>query len=497
MQLALSRNSADGKTLQERIYSELRAMILDGRLRPKERLPGSRALAADLGVSRTTVVLALERLIAEGYLESRPRVGAFVAATLPEEGLRVRAPLTGTARTTSATRSPISAPRLLSVVRQDRPRPELDFAVGRPDPDLFPLRAWYSAVEAELSALRRALSEYGDPQGEPVLREAIAAHIGASRGIRAEAADVVVVAGSQDGIMLVCRMFTGYARVFLHEDPCYRGAFDVFSRCGMRCIAVPTDDFGLVPERLPGCRRGLLYVTPSHQYPLGVTLPPERRQAVLAWADRTDSFILEDDYDGDFCYEQAPLPALAAMDESNRVLYLATFSKCLGPGLRLGYLVVPPSLRAAAVAWKALSSIGVPCLEQAAMGRFMTSGAFERHLRRIRQVYRARRDRLLLCLEKAFGPQHISGQRGGMHIAWRLPPNWPCAETLACRAYERGVGLYSLRTAGAWASRNHPRLRDTLLLGYAALSELQIDAAVERIAATVHTHHALARLMTA
>lgn len=483
MQLALTNDPADRRTLQERISDELRRMILDGRLRPGERLPGSRALAADLGVARITVVLAYERLIAEGYLEGRPRIGLFVAGAPPELGLRVTSADEPSAAVPPARDfEPVPAPPLLAVVRGDRPRPELDFWVGRPDPALFPLQAWREAVEIKLRHPGLGLTDYPDPQGEPALRAAIAEWLGPSRGIRATSDEVVVVSGSQEGLALVVRMLGERLQAFIHEEPCYGGAFELFARSGLPCIGVPVDGEGLVVDRLPEQRRALLYVTPSHQYPLGVTLAAARRAALLAWAERTDSFIVEDDYDGDFRFEESPLPALAALDRAGRVLYLGTFSKSLAPGLRLGHLVVPPPLRAAARGWKALSSIASPWLEQAAMAELLASGAFARHLRRIRRAYRARRDRLVQRLEEAFGPVELRGRRGGMHLAWRLSPWAPDAETVEREALAVGVGVYGLRSAGAWASPGHPRLADTLLLGYAALPETAIDRAVERLA---------------
>jgi GntR family transcriptional regulator/MocR family aminotransferase len=482
VQLALPKDPRDGRTLQERIAQELRQMILDGRLRPGQRLPGSRELAADLGVARITVVVALERLVAEGYLEGRERVGFFVAAAPPDAGLRV--PPMEPRPDEGAIREPVfrlDAPPLLPLVRGGRPRPELDFWVGRPDPALFPAQAWREAIRAKLARAGPALAEYPEPQGDVELRAAIAEWLGPSRGMRVDPDDVVVVAGSQEGLNLVARMLVGHVKAFVHEDPCYGGALELFARAGLPCLPVPVDAHGLAVQRLPEIRRALLYVTPSHQYPLGVTLAAERRARLLDWAVRTGSFVLEDDYDGDFRYEDSPLPALAALDQRGCVLYLGTFSKSLAPGLRLGHLVVPPGLRAAARAWKALSSIASPWLEQAAMAEFMRSGAFERHVRRIRRAYRARRDRLIAGLEQLLGPLEISGRRGGMHLAWRLPPGSPPAERIERRALEAGVGIYGLRSAGARASPGHPRLADTLLLGYAALPEPAIDRAVERL----------------
>ncbi len=481
MQLALPNDPADGRTLQERVYRELRAMIDDGRLGPGARLPATRALAAELGLSRTTVVLAFERLASEGYIETRAKRGTFVCAVPPERTLRAASAGAPTAPVAAAPPA-VPAPAMLAVVRPGRPRPELDLWVGRPDPALFPLRAWREAIEARLARPGPALTDYRDPSGDPELKAALAARAGPARGIAATAEDVIVVQGSQDGLNLLARMLGDRGRLLVHEDPCYRGAVEVLGRACGRRMAVPVDDRGLDVDRLPDCRRGLLYLTPSHQYPLGTTLAAERRGRVLDWAERTDSWVVEDDYDGDFRYEEAPLPALKAQDRAGRVIYLATFSKSLGPGLRLGYLLVPPGLREAAAAWKALMSIGSPWLEQAAMVEFLVSGAFDRHLRRIRHVYRARRDALAIALEERFGPVELSGRRGGMHLAWRLPETLPRAEEVERRALEVGVGVYGLRSAGAWASPGSPRLEDTLLLGYAALAEPQIRCAIDRLA---------------
>lgn len=486
MQLALANDPADGRTLQERIYAELRAMIGDGRLRPGARLPATRTLAAELGLSRTTVVLAFERLASEGYVESRPKLGTFVCAVPPERGLRA-APRVAPPTPAGAPAPParVRAPPMLAVFRAEDARPELDFWVGRPDPALFPLRAWREAIEVKLARPGPGLTEYRDPGGDPAFRAAVAAQVGPARGIAAGAEDVVAVAGSQDGLNLVARMLGGRDRTLVHEDPCYRGALEVLRRACARRVVVPVDDRGLDVERLPDCRKGLLYLTPSHQYPLGTTLGAERRARVLDWALRTDSWVVEDDYDGDFRYEEAPLPALKAQDRAGRVLYLATFSKSLGAGLRLGYLIVPAELRSAARAWKALMSIACPWLEQAAMSELLSSGAFERHLRRIRHAYRARRDRLMAALEARFGPVELRGRRGGMHLAWRLPERFPRAAEIEARARAVGVGVYGLAAGGAWASPGNPRLSDTLLLGYAALDEAAIDRAVDRLARVI------------
>ncbi len=486
MQVALSLDATYGRSLQERLFGELRGMILDGRLRPADMLPPSRELAAQLGVSRNTVLLAYERLRAEGYVESRRNVGMFVCSGLPENALF--AADEGKAQPAAAA-TPVApslpVPPVQNVVAVDQGTLEVDFWVGRPDPRSFPRAIWRQLLDEKLSCATSALTEYQDPQGILSLRQAIVEHVGPTRGIAATPDDVVIVSGSQDGLNLLTRMLARHRRVLVHEDPCYQGALYVFVNEGLQSVPVPVDDQGLDVTRLPDLREAIVYVTPSHQYPTGVTLPLERRQQLLAWAERTDSLIVEDDYDGDFRYEGAPLLALRALDRSHRVLYLATFSKAVGAGLRLGYLIVPPGLRAPARAWKTLMSIGTPWLEQAVMAEFMRCGAFERHLRRIRACYVQRRDRLVGALQRHFGSVEILGRDAGMHLCWRRPRGLPDAPEIERLARQARIGLYTVTSGGAWASPHNPLIAQLLVLGYAAIPEHAIDRAVSRLADVV------------
>lgn len=481
MPIALPSDPAEGRTRQERIHAELRAMILDGRLRAGTRLPASRALGAELAVSRTTAVLALERLESEGYVEGRARVGTFVSLLLPEDVLRARPPERNVRSAAVASGNRIAVPQVPAAVRGGRAPLEFDLPIGRPDPELFPMCDGRAAIEAKLARPGTGLSEHPDPAGEPGFRAGMAAEVGPARGIAATAEDVVVVAGSQESLDLIARMLGSRRRVLVHADPCYDGALAVLGRACGRRVPVAVDEQGLDVARLPDCRHGLLHLTPSHQYPLGCTLAADRRAQVLDWAERTDSYVVEADDDGGFRYEETPLPALEALDRACRVIYLATFSKSLGAGLRLGYLIVPPRLRAAAPAWTAVTSMGCSWLEQAATAELLTSGAFERHLRRIRQADRMRRDRLIAALERQFGPVRLVGRRAGMPLAGRVREGAPAAAELERRALAHGVGVYGLRSAGAWASVGHPRLTDTLRLGSAALSEDAVERAVERL----------------
>lgn len=482
MQLALSLDPSTGRSLQERLYAELRTMIIDRRLRPGDMLPASRALSIELGISRNTVLFAYERLRAEGYVESRRSVGMYVCAELPEDALYASTQLNGCVASARGDHGSVPIPRVPNVVALDRSGVDFDFWVGRPDPRSFPRAAWRQLLDEKLSCATPALTEYQDPQGLKALRETIAAHVRPTRGIVASADDVVVVGGSQDGLNLVARMLARQRTTFVHEDPCYQGGLYVFANEGFETVPVPVDGAGLDVDRLPDRPNTVLYVTPSHQYPTGAVLPLERRLQLLRWAQDTGSVIVEDDYDGDFRYEGAPVLALHALDRAQRVIYLATFSKSVGAGVRLGYLIVPSGLREAARAWKTLMSICTPWPEQAVMAEFMRSGGFERHLRRIRATYRNRRDRLIEALRRHFGAVEITGQESGMHLCWRRPPELPDAPTIERLARGARVGLYALNSGGAWASPANGLLADVLVLGYAALPEPDIDMAIARLA---------------
>lgn len=484
--LAVQLDRGDSRSLQLQLFDQIRSMILRGLLRCGGPLPPSRVLSEEIGVSRNTVVLAYEHLLLEGYIESRPGVGIFVSDTLP--GAKVSAGISDPCvrlpphcDSNGGENLAVRVPRAQAVVN---PRAGLiyDFWVGRPAADSFPIKEWRRTLDETLRYAGSRIVEYPDPQGLPDLRRAIAEHVGPAHGMMVSPDEVIVVSGSQDGLNLAANVLAQHVGTFIHEDPCYQGAFYLLEARGLLTMPVPVDEHGLDVAQLPDAERALVYVTPSHQYPLGVTLTLERRIALLQWAARTGSFIIEDDYDGDFRYEGSPLTALRGLDEHDRVFHLGTFSKCLGPGLRLGYLIVPPQFVAAARAWKTLMSNGVPLLEQAAMAEFMRSGAFDRHLRRIRQTYRGRRNCLLQHLRQRFGNVDILGVGGGIHVAWRLPAGFPTAAEFEHRASSAGVGLYGLTSSGACTRTDHPRVTDTLIFGFAALSKERIAAAVTILA---------------
>ncbi|MFV0302800.1 MAG: PLP-dependent aminotransferase family protein [Paracoccus sp. (in: a-proteobacteria)] len=484
MQLALSLSSHSSRTLQDQVFEQIRDMILSTRLKSGDPVPGSRALAECLGVSRNTVTIAYDKLFSEGYLEIRPNVGTFVAQDLPDLSLT----LVGAQPDCTPCAEAPATPTLLDRISNDSFRVQAvahpaarrlrtDFWVGRVDPLGFPATEWRRIVDTKLRHGPQRQASYGDTQGEEALRRAIADHVGPARGVACTAEDILVVGGSQDGLMLIAQALQQHCPAFLHENPCYQGACYIFERLGLTGHPVPVDRDGLVADALPDIRHAILYVTPSHQFPTGATLSLPRRLALLDWAERTDSLIIEDDYDGDFRYEGGPLTALRGLDRSGRVLYLGTFSKSMGPALRLGFIVGSDRTIPALARWKHLFSNGTPWIIQAAMAEFLDSGAFQRHLRRIRASYKRRRDVLIEEIGRHFPGSEIAGRRGGMHVSWRLPGTGR-ARHLQRLAQLRGIGIYTVEDGGACLSPGDGRHDDLLMLGYAAIEEGQIARAI-------------------
>ncbi len=487
MQLVVAIDPNDTRTLQTQVFEEMKRMILDGRLQSGDPVPGSRTLSEQLGVSRNTIIFAYDKLLCEGYIESRANIGTFVSANLPDKSLHassISLPRVNRIELQQShqVRFEIQAPVVQHVLPPFKQRMNSDFWIGRVEPKAFPTREWRSIIDAKIRHGSARISAYGDPQGVLELREAVADHIGPARGIVADTESILITCGSQDGLSLIAHAFAGERDNFLHEDPCYQGARFAFKCLGYNSIAVPIDEHGIEVDRLPESRRSLLYITPSHQYPIGVTMTLQRRRRLLEWAERTDSLIIEDDYDGEFRYEGAPLTALRGLDGAGRVLYLGTFSKSFGPGLRLGFIIASPEAIRILCNWKQLLSNGSPWLEQAAMAEFMKVGGFRRHLRRIRIIYMHRRDTLLVELQRHFPGCQTFGHHAGMHLSWCLPDPKADAGRLEKMAALQRIGIYRPETGGAWISSDNLRHRNHLLMGYAAVDEKLIQIAVARLA---------------
>jgi GntR family transcriptional regulator/MocR family aminotransferase len=468
-----------------RIYKLLRDQIADGSLPPGSQVPSTRALASELAVSRTTVTYAYEQLMAEGYLETSPgRVAVVTASTN----------LPSSAEVTSSERATLSPPPLSDFGRRvaatelpaftaDEP-PAFDFLYGAVSSRDFPTRAWRRAYLAELLHMQRNLY-YVPPEGDPKLRHELQGYLRRARGLACDADQIVIVHGSQQAIDLCARLLLNPEDAFVFEEPGYLMARRCFEATGARLIATPVDAHGLDTSRLPqdGSAR-LVYVTPSHQFPLGGVLPIGRRQELLRWAQRHDAWVIEDDYDGEFRYGQRPIDALQSIDTDGRVIYAGTFSKALSPQIRLGYLVLPHRLVHVFRQAKRLTDRHAPLLEQKTLASMIESGSYERHVRRMRREYERRRAALLEAISQHLpaGAQ-VSGTAAGLHVALWLPDFLPQDEiALVAAARSMGVGVYPVTPLFA-EPQKHPYPRPAgLILGYASLLPERIRQGVLALA---------------
>ena len=483
--MLLNLRSASGP-LYRRIYHALKSGIREGRFGPTARLPSTRALAADLGVSRNTVMLAYEQLQAEGYVVSRDRSTTLVAGAVPPRPLpgppAVPArPARVSAYAQRLTRDPAMPP---AASYASRPGIRYDFRYGRPALDEFPREIWRRLLAARARRPGHDALGYAPPAGYGPLRAALADYLKRARGLSCDAEQLVIVNGSQQAIDLAARVLLDPGDGAIVEEPHYPGATLAFEAVGARLIRIPTDAQGLDTARLPPSseRARLAYVTPCHQFPTGVIMPLERRLALLDWASRTDAWIVEDDYISEFRYEGSPLEALQALDRNGRVIYIGTFSKTLFPALRLAYLVLPRSLVRPFLAAKWVSDRFSTMLPQEALADFIASGQFERYLRRAGSRNAARRRALIDALQEHFGERiEIAGENTGVHLlVWlnRVGPRNVAA--LIERAARAGVGIYPITPY-----YSHPPGRAGLLFGYASLTEADIRAGIRRLEGVV------------
>jgi GntR family transcriptional regulator/MocR family aminotransferase len=486
MSLPIALGRQADLSLQEQIYRFIRDKVLGGIYTAGTRLPSTRDLALDLQVSRTTVLLAYEWLISEGYIETRKGQGTFVCRVI-NETIGV-----GSAHAPNVVRQPakvgprpsVVVPREVpTLINMHSPRAAIDFWYGRPDPRQFPLKAWKRLVVQKLSTINPGLSEYCGQAGDPELREAISQHISTTRGFLAGPERIVITSGAQEALNIVSRLLIQQATVIAIENPGYGSAAVLFRSYGAKLHPVPVDGDGISVDAMEGVKGKFVYTTPSHQFPTGAVMTLERRQALLGWAKTSNAYVVEDDYDSEIIYDRPPIAALAALDQNERVIYVGSFSKAIGAGLRLGFLALPSELVSPAIAVKSMTSYGQPWLEQAALASLIQEGTFRTHLRRIRTLYRLRRDTLVAELRRTFGDRvQISGQDSGLHLVWTLPQDFPTADELSARAHQLGVGLYTPARAGAMEMGAPTGPERRLLMGYSALTPSEIIVAVKRIA---------------
>ncbi|QSQ23104.1 PLP-dependent aminotransferase family protein [Pyxidicoccus parkwayensis] len=464
--------------LYRQVYEGYREAIVDRRLRAGERLPSTRSLATELGISRIPILSAFEQLLAEGYFESRVGAGTFVASSLPDEGppSDARTPVRGT-----------PGRRVLSqasaVLGEGLPLAPWQGGVGafrmnQPAVDQFPFQVWSSLVAKHSRNPTRSLLTYGDPMGYRPFREALAAYLRTSRAVRCEADHIMVVSGSQQALELSARVLLDARSPVWMEEPGYAGAKDVLTMAGARMVPVPVDAEGLdVSAGIERCANArAAYVTPSHQYPLGGTLSASRRLQLLDWAQRSGAWILEDDYDSEYRYESLPVSALQGLDRDARVIYIGTFSKVLFPALRVGYMVLPPDLVPRFMRVRDAMDIFPPTLFQAVLTDFLTEGHFARHLRKMRQLYRERRTVLVDSLQRELGDTvEVLGTQAGMHLVAALPKRFKDRQIAERAAKE---GLWAMPLSPCYLEK---ATRPGLILGYGGTDAARIPEAVRRL----------------
>ncbi len=459
------------KPLTGQLYEQLRRAITEGRLLPGDQLVPSRQLADELGVSRHTVTTAYGRLVAEGYAEGRAGGGSVVASASP-------APAKG-AGPAAALRP---SPRFAGWSPYFRPPPygcRFDLRPGLPDPALFPAAVWRRRVAAAVAAEHR---EYGDPAGRIRLRRAIAGWVARSRSVAAGEETVVVTCGTQHAIDLIARVLLEPGDCVAVEDPGYVPAVRLFGALGLKVVGVPVDDQGLVVDLLPPSAR-VVYVTPSHQYPLGMTMLMPRRRALLRWAERHDAAVIEDDYDTEFRYVDRPLEPIQALDASGRVVYVGSFSKTFSPSIRLGFAVVPAPLAEPIAALRQLIDWHPPITMQTALAGFIDDGLLDKHIRRSRRVYAERHHIVTEALAGPLaGDLTACASNAGLHVAAVLREGLGEREVLRAAA-RRGIAISGLRDCFHIGPA-----QSGLLIGFGAVSSTGLPTALRMLDRTLASH---------
>ncbi len=440
-------NRKDPKALHRQIYDAYRAAIVDGSLRPGQRIPSTRVLASEIRVSRFPVLNAYGQLLAEGYFESRVGAGTVIASSLPDQ-------LTSSKPAGSTHAPTLSGPRpvarrsavLPRVVRSPWLKNWGAFRVGQVAFDQFPLGVWSNLVARHCRSSDAHAFHYGDQMGSMVFRETIANYLKTARSLRCEADQVMIVGGSQQALEISARVLLDPGNRVWVEQPGYCLAREVFALTGCYPVPVPVDKEGLdVAAGIKQCRKArVAFVTPSHQFPLGVTMSASRRLQLLDWAQTSGSWIIEDDYDSEFRYESLPIASLQGLDSNSRVIYIGTFSKVLFPSLRLGYIVIPPDLVERFHAVRRVMDLGPPSFYQEMVSDFIREGHFARHIRRMRVHYGQLRSALVVNLRRELGPSvELLGDEAGMHVAVTLQ-NGSCDLEIAERAARQNLSLWPL-----------------------------------------------------
>jgi GntR family transcriptional regulator/MocR family aminotransferase len=475
--IAVDRKAA--KALHRQIYDAYRTAIVDGGLRPRQRIPSTRVLASEIGVSRFPVLNAYAQLLAEGYFESSVGSGTVVSSTLPEPILSSE---TIGARLAASGSGPRPAARRSSILPHRESSPWLRgwgaFSVGQVAFDQFPLQIWSSLVARRCRKMDAKSFQYGEQLGSRALRETIASYLRTARSLRCEPEQIMIVSGSQQALEISARVLLDPGNRVWVEEPGYGLARDVFTLGGCHLVPVPVDNEGLeVAAGIKRYRRArAAFVTPSHQFPLGVTMSASRRFQLLEWAQNTGSWIIEDDYDSEYRYESLPIASLQGVDANARVIYIGTLSKVLFPSVRLGYIVIPSDLVDRFIAIRRTVDICPPTFYQEVLTDFINEGHFARHIRRMRVLYRERRSALVDSINKELQSMvEVLGDEAGMHLTVALPHGSRDVE-IAEQAARQNLWIWPLSP-----SYIDEVSRPGFILGFASTPLVEIPRAVLKL----------------
>jgi GntR family transcriptional regulator/MocR family aminotransferase len=475
--------------MYRQLYDWFQQAIVGGQLRPGQFVPSTRSLAAELQISRIPVFNAYEQLCAEGYLETCVGAGTRVARSIPDEelcpthGKELPASRRSLAGATQRRKSHRAA-----TLTKTPPQPWLNtfgaFRVSLPALDQFPIGTWSQLVARHSRALHWETMAYGDAMGYAPFREAIAEYLSTVRGVLCQPSQILVTTGSQQALQICAHVLLDHRDSIAVEDPGYPGARQAFLASGGELVGVPVDEEGMQIGELIRHQDSVraAYITPSHQYPLGVTMSATRRLQLLNWAARKGKWIIEDDYDSEYRFGSRPIVSLQGLDKHARVVYIGTFSKVLFPAIRLGYVVVPQDLVPAFSAYRDAADIFPSTLYQAVVTDFIREGHFARHIRRMKMLYMERRNCLVQALNAELGKTlQIVGSEAGMHLVALLPRGIDDS-VIARKAAERGISAMPLSSCYL-----HRAKRKGLILGYGAINELRIKQATRTLKTIIET----------
>jgi GntR family transcriptional regulator/MocR family aminotransferase len=468
------------RPMHKQIYDGYREAIVRGNLRSGQQIPSTRALAVELGISRIPVLDAYAQLLAEGYFESRAGAGTFVSSSLPEQ------PVSHSGNASEVRTGTRPASRRSTVVPRRESEPWVygtgAFSVGQLAFDHFPFQTWTRLLTRHCRKVHAGSLNYGDPMGSKDFRETIAAYLRTARAVHCDARQIMVVSGSQQALDLCARTMLDPGAPVWIEDPGYMLLRSALNLAGCDLVPVPVDGEGLnVAAGIRLCRQAkAAWVTPSHQYPLGVTMSASRRFQLLEWARGAGAWIIEDDYDSEYRYESMPIASLQGLDSDSRVIYIGTFSKTLFPSLRLGYMVIPADLVDRFAAVRRVIDVCPPQLYQAVLADFMREGHYARHIRKMRMLYSERRSALVEAIRSEFGSRlEVTGGAAGMHLAVMLPDGLNDVE-IAARAARQNLWLWPL--SPAYLGDNP---RQGFILGFGSTTAAEMPRAVKRMRSVI------------